>query len=245
MIIKKAEHWQIDAFELWCWRRLLRVHRTARTSNQSILKEISPEYSFEGLMLKLKFQYFGHLMWRTDSLKKTLMLGKIEGRKRRDDRGWDGWMASLTRWTWVWARSRSWWRTVKPGMLQSMGLQSDMTEPLSWTELKSMPLPWLGTWAQETWQIVSRDRYVEESLSLEQSICWTRSAPFWFSGDAFCWNITWVSPVISERFHQILKTNFKHNPLLFPPVVQIVKNLPPVQESEVWSLGRENLWRRA
>ena len=74
--IKKAEHWRIDAFELWCWRRLLRVPWTARRANQSILKEISPEYSLEGLMLKLKLQYFGHLMWRTDSLEKTLMLGK-------------------------------------------------------------------------------------------------------------------------------------------------------------------------
>ena len=81
--IKKAECWRIDAFELWCWRRLLRVCWTARWSNQCILKEISPKYSLEELMLKLKFQYFGHLMWRTDSLKKTLMLGKIEGRRRR------------------------------------------------------------------------------------------------------------------------------------------------------------------
>ena len=81
--LKKAEHWRINAFELWCWRRLLRVPWTARRSNQSILKEISPEYSLEGLMLKLKLQYFGHLMWRTDSLEKTLMLGKIEGRRRR------------------------------------------------------------------------------------------------------------------------------------------------------------------
>ena len=81
--IKKAEHQRIDAFELWCWRRLLRVPWTARRSNQSILKEISPEYSLEGLMLKLKFQYFGHLMRRTDSLEKTLMLGKIEGGRRR------------------------------------------------------------------------------------------------------------------------------------------------------------------
>ena len=80
---KKAERWRIDAFELWCWRRLLRVPCNARRSNQSILKEISPEYSLEGLMLKLKFQYFGHLMWRTDSLEKTLMLGKIEGRRIR------------------------------------------------------------------------------------------------------------------------------------------------------------------
>ena len=81
--IKKAEHRRIDAFQLWCWRRLLRVPQTARRSNQSILKEISPEYSLEGLMLKLKLQYFGHLMQRTNSLGKTLMLGKIEGRRRR------------------------------------------------------------------------------------------------------------------------------------------------------------------
>ena len=80
--IKKAEHQRIDVFELWCWRRLLRVPCTARRSNQSVLKEISPEYSLEGLMLKLKLQYFGHLMQRTDSLEKTLMLGKTEGRKR-------------------------------------------------------------------------------------------------------------------------------------------------------------------
>ena len=81
--VKKAERRRIDAFELWCWRRLLRVPWTARRSNQSILKEISPEYSLEGLMLKLKLQYFGHLMRRTDSFEKTLMLGKIEGRRRR------------------------------------------------------------------------------------------------------------------------------------------------------------------
>ena len=81
--IKKAEHWKIDAFQLWCWRRLLKVSWTARRSNQSILKEISPEYSLEGLMLNVKLQYFDHLMWGADSLEKTLMLGKIEGRRRR------------------------------------------------------------------------------------------------------------------------------------------------------------------
>ena len=92
--IKKAEHRRID-FELWCWRRLLRVPWTARRSNQSILKEIIPEYSLEGLMLKLKFQYSGHLMWRTDSLEKTLLLGKIEGRRRR---GWQRmrWLGGIT-----------------------------------------------------------------------------------------------------------------------------------------------------
>ena len=81
--VKKAEHWRIDTFELWCWTRLLRVPWTARRSNQSILKEISPGCSWEGLMLKLKLQYCGHLMWRADSVEKTLMLGKIEGRRRR------------------------------------------------------------------------------------------------------------------------------------------------------------------
>ena len=92
-------------------------------SNQSILKEINPEYSLEGLMLKLKLQYFGHLTQRADSLEKTLMLGKVEGRRRRGDKGWDSWMASSTQWTWVWANFRRWWRTRKPGVLQFMGSQ--------------------------------------------------------------------------------------------------------------------------
>ena len=109
-------------FQLWCWKRLLRVPWTAVRSNQSILKEINPEDSLEGLILKLKLQYFGQLMQRADSLGKTLMLEKIEGR-RRDDRGRDGWMASLTQWTWVWASSGRWWRTGRPGVLQSMGSQ--------------------------------------------------------------------------------------------------------------------------
>ena len=87
---KEPEWWRIDAFKLWCWRRLLMVPWNARRSNQSILKEITSEYSLEGLMLKLKFQYFGHLMWRTDSLEKTLMLGKIEGGRRRGRQKWDG-----------------------------------------------------------------------------------------------------------------------------------------------------------
>jgi len=99
--IKKPESRRIDTFELWCWRRRLRVPWTARRSNQPILKEINPEYSLKGLMLKL--QYFGLLMQTADSLEKTLMLGKIEGRRRGDNRGWDGWVASLTQWTWVWA----------------------------------------------------------------------------------------------------------------------------------------------
>ena len=122
--VKKAEHQKIDAFELWYWGRLLRVSWTARRSTQSILKEISPGCSLEGLMLKLKLQYFGHLMWRADSLEKTLMLGGIGGRRREDDRRWDGWMASSTRWAWVWVSSGNWWWTGRPGVLRFMGSQS-------------------------------------------------------------------------------------------------------------------------
>ena len=109
--VKKAEHWRIGAFELWCRRRLLRVPWTARRSNQSFLKEFSPEYSLEGLRLKLKLQYFGNLMWRNDSFKKTLMLGEIEGGRIR---GWQG-MRQLNgithQCTWIWVNSGSWWWT--------------------------------------------------------------------------------------------------------------------------------------
>ena len=134
--MKKAECWRIDTFELWCWRRLLRVPWTARRSNQSILK-ISPGCSLEGLMLKLKLQYFGHLMQRDDSFEKTLMLGKIEGRRRRGDRGWDGWMTSPTQWTWVWVNSGSSWLTGRPEVLQAMGSQRvrhNWATELNWTE---------------------------------------------------------------------------------------------------------------
>ena len=103
--IKRAEHWRIDAFELLCWRRFLRVPWTARRSNQSVLKKISPEYSLKGQKLKLKLKYFGHLMRKTDSLEKTLMLGKTESKIRRE---WQR-MRSPTQWTWVWAYSRKQW----------------------------------------------------------------------------------------------------------------------------------------
>ena len=108
--VKKAECRRIDAFELWCWRRLLRVPWTAGRSNQSILKETSPESSSEGLMLKLKLQRFGHLMPRVDSLESWLWCWEgLRAGGEGDDRGWDGSMASVTQWTWVWVDSRSWW----------------------------------------------------------------------------------------------------------------------------------------
>ena len=134
----KAEHWRIDAFELWCWRRLLRVPWTARRSNQSILKEISPECSLEGRMLKLKFQYFGHLMWRElTHLKRPWYWVRLRAGGKGDDRGWNGWMASPTRWTWVWVNSESWWWTGRPACCSPWGRkESDTTEQLKWAELK-------------------------------------------------------------------------------------------------------------
>ena len=135
--IKKAECWRINTFELWCWRRLLRVPWTARRSNQSILKEINPGCSLEGLMLKLKFQYFDHLLGSADSFENTLMLGKIEGRRKR---GWQRmrWLDGITdTMDMVWLDSGSQWWTGKPGVLRFMGLQRvgyDWVTELNWTE---------------------------------------------------------------------------------------------------------------
>jgi len=134
--VKKAEHWRTDAYVLWCWRRLLRVPWTARRSNQSILKEISPECSLEGLMLKLKLQYFGHLIrrlthWKTPWCWEGLAVGG-----NRENKRWDGWMTSLTRWTWVWVNSRSWWWIGRPGVLRFMGSQRvghNWATELNWT----------------------------------------------------------------------------------------------------------------
>ena len=136
--IKKSECWRIDTFHLWCWKRLLRV---PWRSNQSILKEISPEYSLEGLMLKLKLQSFGHLMRRADSLGKTWCWERLKVGGEGDGRGRDGWMASPSQWTWVWASSGRGWRTGRPGVLQPQGgSESDTTEWLTPTTQKQVGL---------------------------------------------------------------------------------------------------------
>ena len=135
--IKKADQQRIDAFELWCLRRLLRVPWTARRSKQSILKEISPGCSLEGLTLMLKLQYFGHLMTH---LKRPSCWERLRAEGEGDNRGWDGWMASSTQWTWVWINSGSWWWTGRPGVLQFMGSQKvrhDWATELNWTDSKS------------------------------------------------------------------------------------------------------------
>ena len=134
--MKKAECQIIDTFKLWCWRRLLRVPCTARRSNQSILKEISPENSLEGLKLKLNLQYFGHLMWRIYHWKRPWCWERLKAGGEGNNRWWDGWMASPIRWTWVWASSGSWWWPGKLGMLQSMGSQRvehDWSTELNWS----------------------------------------------------------------------------------------------------------------
>ena len=147
--VKKAECRKIDAFELWCWRRLLRITWISRRSNQSILKEISPGCSLEGLMLKLKLQYFGPSCEELTHWKSPWCWEGLGAGGEGDDRGWDDWMASPTQWTWVWINSESWWWTGRPGVLRFTGsLRVGQTERLNWTDNGFIILifKWINKW---------------------------------------------------------------------------------------------------
>ena len=137
-----------DAFGLWGWRRLLWVPWTTKRSNPSIPKEINPEYLLERLMLKLKLQHFGHLMQRANSLKRLECWEKLKAGEEGEDRGWGGSMASLTQWTCVWAVFRRWWKTGKPGVLQSVGSQSQ-TQLSNWTTTTVTFTEWMNEWMEE------------------------------------------------------------------------------------------------
>ena len=143
-IVKKAEHRKIDAFERWCWRRLLRVPWTARRSNQSVLKEISSGISLEGMMLKLKLQYLATSCEELTHWKRPWCWEGLGAGGEGDDRGWDGWMESLTQWTWVWVNSGIWWWTGRPGVLRFMGSQRvghDWATDLIWSDLPLQNIP--------------------------------------------------------------------------------------------------------
>ena len=160
--------WELDCEEGWALKNLcfwtvvlektLESPWTARRSNQSILKEISPGISLEGMMLKWKLQYFGHLMRKVDSLEKTRCWEGLGAGGEGDDRGWDGWMASPTQWTWIWVNSGSWWWTGKPGVLRFMGhKESDTTEWLNWAERMTI---W-STWQSHFWKCIFIDRSID------------------------------------------------------------------------------------
>ena len=172
--IKKAEHWRIDAFELWCWRRLLRVPWTARRSNQSILKEISPVIPWKDWCWSWNSNTLATWCKQLIHLKRPLYWERLKVGGEGNDRGWDGWMASLTQWTWVWVNSRSWWWTGRPSMLPSMGSQSQT---------------WLSNWTELNWWMkkFTGDSCVQSLVSVD--IVFHRSSFLgisWIHRDAFC-----------------------------------------------------------
>ena len=228
--VKKAECQRIDAYVLWCWRRFLRVLWTARRSNQSILKDISPKCLLEGLMLKLKLQYFGHLMRRTH-WKRPWCWERLRAGGEGDDRGWDGWMASLTQWTWVWVNSGSWWWTGGLVCCCPWGCkESDMTEQLSWTDD--------SLWWREALQTLNR-QYKIADISFQTCRRWNRKPEPRDGGQGRVSNDLGEGQIRRElprwTGHR-LATLY----ITYSLVAQIVKNPPAMHETQVWPLGRED-----
>ena len=195
--IKKAERRRIDAFELWCWRRLWRVPWTARRPNQSILKKISPEYSLEGLILKLNLRYSGHLMWRTDSFERSWCQERLKVGGEGDDRGWDDWMAALTWWTWVWVSSGSWWWTGSLACCSPWRCK-ELTQRLNWTKLNcpwqtaasrgSQRLPVIPLSKEELWFCEGQNGNFRD---------WKMRPCSWVENDLSIWTISLPCSVLS------------------------------------------------